>query len=202
MQNPFVYGEIVPGEAFVDREVELDRLVADLAGGQKVFLISPRRYGKSSLIRQALDGAGAPRRADRRGHRQQLQLLRRVPRGLRPGAGGARDADGSGRATWLTERHHVHPARAPLRAEGHRPRPRSRGLSAGAHRARRQPARQRDLRAARPAGRRAQADGRRRARRVPGDRRRSTAAASSTRCAPRRSISARSATSSPAPSRA
>src|SRR6187399_3551714 len=56
MQNPFVYGEIVPGEAFVDREVELDRLVTDLAGGQKVFLISPRRYGKSSLVRQALHG--------------------------------------------------------------------------------------------------------------------------------------------------
>ena len=54
MQNPFVYGEIVPGEAFIDREVELDRLVTDLAGGQQVFLISPRRYGKSSLVRQAL----------------------------------------------------------------------------------------------------------------------------------------------------
>jgi hypothetical protein len=54
MQNPFVYGEVVPGEAFVDREVELDRLVNDLGAGQKVFLISPRRYGKSSLIRQAL----------------------------------------------------------------------------------------------------------------------------------------------------
>jgi hypothetical protein len=34
--------------------VELDRLVTDLAEGQKVFLISPRRYGKSSLVRQAL----------------------------------------------------------------------------------------------------------------------------------------------------
>jgi hypothetical protein len=56
MPNPFVYGEVVPGDAFVDREVELDRLVGDLAGGQKVFLISPRRYGKSSLVRQALDG--------------------------------------------------------------------------------------------------------------------------------------------------
>jgi hypothetical protein len=55
MQNPFVYGEIVPGQAFVDREVELDRLVTDLGGGQKVFLISPRRYGKSSLVRQALE---------------------------------------------------------------------------------------------------------------------------------------------------
>jgi hypothetical protein len=62
MQNPFVYGEVVPGEAFVDREVELDRLVNDLGTGQKVFLISPRRYGKSSLIRQAL-GALARRSA-------------------------------------------------------------------------------------------------------------------------------------------
>jgi hypothetical protein len=55
MDNPFVYGEVVPGEAFVDREAELDRLVADLGNAQKVFLISPRRYGKSSLIHQALD---------------------------------------------------------------------------------------------------------------------------------------------------
>jgi hypothetical protein len=54
MQNPFVYGEVVPGESFVDREVELDRLIGDLSAGQKVFLISPRRYGKSSLVRQAL----------------------------------------------------------------------------------------------------------------------------------------------------
>jgi hypothetical protein len=53
-RNPFVYGEIVPLAAFADRVVELERLVADLAEGQKVFLISPRRYGKSSLVRQAL----------------------------------------------------------------------------------------------------------------------------------------------------
>jgi hypothetical protein len=53
-QNPFVYGEVVPAAAFVDRVVELERLVGDLAAAQKVFLISPRRYGKSSLIRRAL----------------------------------------------------------------------------------------------------------------------------------------------------
>jgi len=52
--NPFVYGEVVPAGAFADRETELDRLVDDLEAGQKVFLISPRRYGKSSLVRQAL----------------------------------------------------------------------------------------------------------------------------------------------------
>jgi hypothetical protein len=49
-----VYGEVVPAAAFADRVVELDRLVRDLAAAQKVFLISPRRYGKSSLIRLAL----------------------------------------------------------------------------------------------------------------------------------------------------
>jgi AAA+ ATPase superfamily predicted ATPase len=54
MQNPFVYGEVVPASAFVNRIAELDRLVGDLASSQKIFLISPRRYGKSSLISRAL----------------------------------------------------------------------------------------------------------------------------------------------------
>jgi hypothetical protein len=54
MRNPFVYGEVVPAASFVNRVDELDRLVGDLAAAQKVFLISPRRYGKSSLIHHAL----------------------------------------------------------------------------------------------------------------------------------------------------
>jgi hypothetical protein len=54
MDNPFIYGEIAPETAFADREAELDRLVADLTSAQKVFLISPRRYGKSSLVHRAL----------------------------------------------------------------------------------------------------------------------------------------------------
>src|SRR5204862_4233448 len=61
MNNPFVYGEVVPLTAFVDRETELDRLTGDLLAGQKVFLISPRRYGKSSLVRQALRSAARGR---------------------------------------------------------------------------------------------------------------------------------------------
>jgi uncharacterized protein len=59
--NPFVYGEIVPRAAFADRETELDRLVSDLADGQKIFLISPRRYGKSSLVHHALAVLGRRR---------------------------------------------------------------------------------------------------------------------------------------------
>jgi len=57
MPNPFVYGEVVPAASFVDRETELDRLTGDLLAGQKTFLISPRRYGKSSLVSQALRAA-------------------------------------------------------------------------------------------------------------------------------------------------
>jgi hypothetical protein len=59
--NPFVYGEVVPKAAFVGRAEELARLVADLADGQKIFLISPRRYGKSSLIHHALAALGRQR---------------------------------------------------------------------------------------------------------------------------------------------
>src|SRR5687768_10317017 len=54
--NPFVYGEVVTAGAFADRDAERARLGRDLAAGQKVFLISPRRYGKSSLVRGVLRG--------------------------------------------------------------------------------------------------------------------------------------------------
>jgi uncharacterized protein len=54
--NPFVYGEIVSAAAFADRDDERERLGRDLASGQKVFLISPRRYGKSSLVRDVMRG--------------------------------------------------------------------------------------------------------------------------------------------------
>lgn len=59
--NPFVYGEIVTSGAFADRDAERDRLSRDLAAGQKVFLISPRRYGKSSLITDVLTGLARQR---------------------------------------------------------------------------------------------------------------------------------------------
>jgi len=56
VDNPFIYGEIVTSGAFADRDGERARLAADLGAGQKVFLISPRRYGKSSLVRDVLRG--------------------------------------------------------------------------------------------------------------------------------------------------
>ncbi len=59
--NPFVYGEVVTATAFADREQERERLGRDLAEGQKIFLISPRRYGKSSLIRGVMKTLAAQR---------------------------------------------------------------------------------------------------------------------------------------------
>src|ERR1700731_3275527 len=53
-ENPFVFGEIIDDANFVNRTDELSQLVRDLADGQKVFLLSPRRFGKSSLVALAL----------------------------------------------------------------------------------------------------------------------------------------------------
>lgn len=55
MENPFVYGEAVRGEYFADREEEIRELVHDLSRGQNVIVLSPRRFGKTSLILEVLD---------------------------------------------------------------------------------------------------------------------------------------------------
>jgi hypothetical protein len=54
VRNPFVYGETVSGDNFCDRAREIKELVADIKNGQNVIIFSPRRYGKTSLIKQAL----------------------------------------------------------------------------------------------------------------------------------------------------
>jgi hypothetical protein len=59
--NPFIYGEVVTATAFANRESERERLERDLSEGQKVFLISPRRYGKSSLVRGVMRALAAKR---------------------------------------------------------------------------------------------------------------------------------------------
>jgi AAA+ ATPase superfamily predicted ATPase len=53
--NPFYYGEVVTGENFTDRIDEIERLTTELCGGHNVFLISPRRFGKTSLIINTLE---------------------------------------------------------------------------------------------------------------------------------------------------
>lgn len=51
-ENPFVYGEVVGGEYFVDREKELEELESHVKSGKSVVLYSPRGMGKTSLIKE------------------------------------------------------------------------------------------------------------------------------------------------------
>jgi hypothetical protein len=55
MRNPFRFGPVVTGEDFADRSAELAELRRELRGGQHLFLLSPRRYGKTSLVFAALE---------------------------------------------------------------------------------------------------------------------------------------------------
>lgn len=51
MRNPFIYGGLVFGRHFADRQSELSELAAEMRNGGKVFLISPRRIGKTCLLK-------------------------------------------------------------------------------------------------------------------------------------------------------
>tara|TARA_R110002072_G_scaffold13357_5_gene55986 strand:+ start:607 stop:1731 length:1125 start_codon:yes stop_codon:yes gene_type:complete len=52
MNSPFEFGEIVNNTHFVNREAEKLRLKRNLLSGINTLLISPRRWGKSSLVKQ------------------------------------------------------------------------------------------------------------------------------------------------------
>ena len=55
MKNPFIYGEPVFGGNFCNRREEIKKLKNDILSCQKIFLISSRRMGKTSLIKTAID---------------------------------------------------------------------------------------------------------------------------------------------------
>jgi hypothetical protein len=50
MKTPFIFGKIATGDAFTDREQEQKHLSRNVAEGINTILISPRRWGKSSLV--------------------------------------------------------------------------------------------------------------------------------------------------------
>ena len=55
MKSPFQYGTMVDKECFVNRVEERKQLKELLDSGINVMLISPRRWGKSSLVKVAMD---------------------------------------------------------------------------------------------------------------------------------------------------
>jgi len=54
MKNPFVFGIEVSGKQFTDRKDEISEIKSDLLSGQSVIVYSPRRYGKTSLVKKIL----------------------------------------------------------------------------------------------------------------------------------------------------
>jgi len=52
MKNPFQFGRLVDDKAFCDREEELLFLKKQISNGYSVWLYSPRRYGKTSLLQK------------------------------------------------------------------------------------------------------------------------------------------------------
>jgi hypothetical protein len=53
--NPFVYGGVVEGKDFANREKEMKELKTHLSEGKNVLLTAPRKYGKTSLIMKTLN---------------------------------------------------------------------------------------------------------------------------------------------------
>ena len=54
MSKPFIYGMSVEGSLFTDRELETQRLKLNFENGVNSILISPRRMGKTSLVKKVM----------------------------------------------------------------------------------------------------------------------------------------------------
>lgn len=55
LRNPFEFGGELKASSLIDREQELDQVVRTIENGGKLFLIGPRRYGKTSILAAAED---------------------------------------------------------------------------------------------------------------------------------------------------
>jgi len=57
-ENPFKFGTVVDGQYFTDREDEIDKISSFIRGENHLILISPRRFGKTSLIKKVVNDSG------------------------------------------------------------------------------------------------------------------------------------------------
>ncbi len=60
MKNPFKFGTVVEDEYFTDRAKELQNILHILDSENHLILISPRRFGKSSLVIKAVKQTNRP----------------------------------------------------------------------------------------------------------------------------------------------
>src|SRR6516164_8519417 len=55
MINPFQFGRELGANELVDREDEIAQVVGTIREGGKLFIVGPRRYGKTSILKAAED---------------------------------------------------------------------------------------------------------------------------------------------------
>jgi AAA+ ATPase superfamily predicted ATPase len=60
MSNPFKFGAVVENEFFTDRKKEAKEAAGILASRNHLILISPRRYGKTSLVLKVVESLKRP----------------------------------------------------------------------------------------------------------------------------------------------
>ena len=60
MENPFKFGTLVDNEYFTDRVMEQQHISSMLDSPNHIVLISPRRFGKSSLVKRVVRQSGRP----------------------------------------------------------------------------------------------------------------------------------------------
>jgi uncharacterized protein len=58
MENPFQFGRELGADELVNRREEVREVISALTGGRKLFLIGPRRYGRTSILKAAGEQAG------------------------------------------------------------------------------------------------------------------------------------------------
>jgi AAA+ ATPase superfamily predicted ATPase len=58
MENPFKFGTIVEAEYFTDRQKEVSYICQFVQSANHLILISPRRFGKSSVVAKAIKESG------------------------------------------------------------------------------------------------------------------------------------------------
>ncbi len=56
--SPFIYGTTVSTASFTNREAETQKLKSNLLNGINITIISPRRWGKSSLVEKVINDIG------------------------------------------------------------------------------------------------------------------------------------------------
>jgi len=55
MENPFQFGRELGSDELVDRREEMAEVMGAVRQGGKLFLVGPRRFGKTSILKAAED---------------------------------------------------------------------------------------------------------------------------------------------------